>query len=191
MIEKLGNFKTTDGLLRITDPCYTKDTWCSGTIPECEVGTWSAFLLYVHKGDWGTRVSEILAIFGDVSVEDAQKFLDEKEWKMTSIDVGVDSGQCGIFQDSEYPEGETGDYGDKDSFYDTCCKLTLGNNQGGIVSIKGTGVVSSSGYGDGSYDCLITETNSIVSGIRVVFIEVDNLEKDEIYDEDEEEEEEV
>ena len=45
MITKIGTFKTESNVLRITDPCYTKDTWCAGTLKNCEIGEWSAFLI--------------------------------------------------------------------------------------------------------------------------------------------------
>jgi len=121
----------------------------------------------------GTRISENIAIFGDVSIEQAKTILSEEKWKNTNIEVGVDSGQCGIFQDSKYPEGDTGEWGEKDSFYGKCCELTLGNENGGVLDF---GIVSSSGYGDGSYDCLIFSSNDKISAIRIIFISDENIE---------------
>ena len=28
----LGEFEVTSGVLRVSDPCYERDTWCAGTI---------------------------------------------------------------------------------------------------------------------------------------------------------------
>jgi hypothetical protein len=82
MIKKLGTFLTSCDVLRITDPGYDKSVWCAGTIKNCEVGKWSAFLIYRDQGNWGVRVAENIAIFGDVSVEQAQKNIDENIWKI-------------------------------------------------------------------------------------------------------------
>jgi hypothetical protein len=38
--------------------------------------------------------------------------------------IGVDSGQAGFFCDSIYPQGKTGEYSDKKSFYGQCCEAT-------------------------------------------------------------------
>jgi len=170
MITKIGTFKTESNVLRITDPCYTKDTWCAGTLKNCEIGEWSAFLIDSFEGDWGNRVAQSLAIFGDISTEEAKKILDESDWKTSKIDVGVDSGQCGIFEDEKYPDGDPGEYGDKESFYGKCCNLTGElEPSGGVLDF---GLVSSSGYGDGSYDCLFTHNkNNKIFAVTIVFID--------------------
>ena len=173
MIEKIGTFKTKSDVLRITDPCYTKDTWCSGILKDCKIGEWSAFFIYSDEGSWGTRVSQILVIFGNVTISEAQKILDESNWENSEIHVGVDSGQAGIFEDVKYPEDETGEYGDTNTFYGKCCELTCENNeQGGVLDF---GVVSSSGYGDGSYDCLLAKKDDKINAIKIIFIDENNL----------------
>ena len=172
MIKKIGKFKTSSDVLRITDPCYDKKVWCTGLLNNCKIGEWSGFLNYSDEGDWGIRVAECIAISGDFSVEEAQILLDSYIWENSNISVGVDSGQCGIFEDSKYPKSKTGEYGDKHSFYGKCCDLTLSVKQGGVLDF---GIVSSSGYGDGSYDCywcsfgLVSKPNEI-SAIKIVFI---------------------
>lgn len=181
MIKKIGTFLTSTDVLRISDPCYNKEVWCCGTVKNCEIGEWSAFLIYSDEKDWGVRVAENIALFGNISEEDAETILSEKNWKNSDIHVGVDSGQCGIFQDSKYPIGDTGEYGDELSFYGKCCNLTLTPQQGDVLEF---GVVSSSGYGDGSYDCLIAETSDKVSAIKLVFIGDDeDEESDEEFEE--------
>ena len=108
-MKKLGTFVTSTKLLRISDPCYDKKVWCAGTLKNCEVGKWNSFLIYSDEGSWGNRVAENVAFFGDfVSTELAEKFLAEGNWKNSNISVGVDSGQCGVFDDSKYPDDETG-----------------------------------------------------------------------------------
>ena len=178
MIKKLGTFLTSSDVLRITDPCYDKGVWCSGTVKNCKIGEWSAFLIYRDEGDWGVRVAENIAMFGEVSIEQAQKIIDESIWINSNISVGVDSGQCGIFDDSKYPDGDdTGEYGDDNSFYGKCCNYTLGEENGGVLDF---GIVSSSGYGDGSYDCFISKGNDKISIVRIIFLdEIDkNLSQD-------------
>ena len=172
MLKKVGTFLTKSRVIRISDPCYDKKVWCCGTVQNCRIGKWSAFVVESDEGDWGTRIAELVAVHGDVSTPEAQIILDRTDWKDSNIDVGVDSGQCGIFDDSEYPEGETGEYDGKGSFYDQCCNKTLSKNRSGVVNF---GVVSSSGFGDGSYQCLVSTGESVVA-IKIIYIDNDREE---------------
>lgn len=65
MIKKLGTFNITSNVIRVTDPCYDRND--GGTVNNCKIGLWSAFLEYSYSGEWGTRVAENFVIFGDVS----------------------------------------------------------------------------------------------------------------------------
>lgn len=79
------------------------------------------------------------------------------EWQLSGIDVGVDSGQAGFFDVAKYAlsvsdksasranRGET-----FEAFYDSVCNMTLEDKSFGTLHF---GCVSSSGYGDGGYDC--------------------------------------
>jgi len=176
MIKKIGTFQTSSDVLRISDPCYDKKVWCTGTLKNCKVGEWSAFIKYSFEGAWGTRVAEIIAVFGDLSINGVDELLNISLWENSNISVGVDSGQCGIFDESKYPKGKsTGEYGDSKTFYGKCCDLTLGHDQGGVIDF---GAVSGSGYGDGSYDCMIFNPANEISAVRIIFIP-DEVEEDE------------
>ena len=85
---------------------------------------------------------------------------------------GVDSGQAGIFDDSKYPDTdeERGEYGDNDRFYGKCCNKTMNNEGCGVFDGC---FVSSSGYGDGSYNCYIAEKDNEIIGIAIQFIDED------------------
>lgn len=97
-------------------------------------------------------------------------------WQLADIDVGVDSGQAGFFDVAKYALSVA----DKDdsrsrrdsqdstfeSFYDSVCNLTLEDKQFGVVAF---GTVSSSGYGDGSYDCYFRR-NDVGEVIEAVIV---------------------
>ena len=174
MIKKLGTFNTESDELRITDPCYEKTVWCCGTLKNCNIGEWTSFIKY-NEGD--NRVAEIITTFVNDSV-DILDTIEESKWIDSGIDVGVDSGQCGIFDDSKYPKTkeELGEWGDESSFYGKCCDLTDTYEKGGLLDF---GAVSSSGYGDGSYTCLYAEKNDKISTIRIIFIPDDEDEDEE------------
>lgn len=206
----------------VSDPCYTRGTWCQGIVEELLPGNYNCIVTYSDEGTWGNRVSQLTIHHESVKPTQLRK------GERAPFTVGVDSGQAGIFCDSIYPEGEEiGNYGDENSFYGTCCNATLGegyenqqrswyNNyeikriekdieelskledgagarmieynkirletlkeqQANHVDIPwtkagtvfGKGVVSSSGYGDGSYECIVYKKDGKVIGIRIVYL---------------------
>lgn len=118
------------------------------------------------------------------------------------LEVGVDSGQAGFF--------------DLDSFLATCmtrhdrdtpehavyerrCRLTCDydNGRGDEVhprwGVDGDGVVSSSGWGDGSYSCLTRRDSSgkLLSAVIVYLQEYDEEDEEDLLADDEPEEEET
>ena len=79
--------------VRISDPCYDMDTWCAGTLEDVLPGIYHCFSQKVNTGRWGIRVASI-----EIRHKD---YLDTNPKEIQDIDVGVDSGTCGIY-DLEY-----------------------------------------------------------------------------------------
>lgn len=92
---KVGTFTSNSGRLHISDPCYDKDTWCAGTVQNCVKGVWEAFVEKREVPDWGNRVSRLIVRAVGVEAEEGNDDL-------LNIDVGVDSGQAGIFDAELY-----------------------------------------------------------------------------------------
>jgi len=168
-MKHIGNFTVTSGKLIVSDPCYDRDVWCMGELSNVQNGEWEAFVVVSNEGDWGNRIAEL--IIRHTSRPDIEDIDIDRP---TSFHVGVDSGQAGFFCDSIYPHGDCGEYDDLSSFYGRACDKTLNTSeQAGIVD--NAGVVSSSGFGDGSYDCYVhhdSETGKIVAA-SIVFISDD------------------
>lgn len=148
----------------VSDPCYTLPTWCQARINNVLPGDYKTDVFTTDETNgWGERCSHMVAIHED--------YLNKKDfiWEDSNEDIGVDSGQAGIFCSSIYPEGEsTGEYGNLKTFYGQCCDLTRTSKSCGII--KNRGVVSSSGFGDGSYKLyLAKESNGYVIGFVVDF----------------------
>lgn len=137
------------GKVVTSDPCYDRDVWCMTKDIIIKPGRYATYIVKKDEKDFGSRVAAIIVIHTDYTESLKQ------DWKPYGSLLGVDSGQCGIFDDTVYPQTEEsgGEYDDESSFYGECCKLTLGNKQGGILKAR-NGIVSSSGYGDGSYELL-------------------------------------
>lgn len=179
-----GKLEITDKVL-LSDPCYDLGTWCTGEA-ELPKGTYNCYSR-THKG----RVSSIFVL-----KEDFDKL---KQLYIVDLDnpienLGVDSGQLGIFNKSRYEKAVPkevfeksleGDFpyedwkrlwdenkSDKDKFYECCCNLTLQKGNCGVL--ENVGFVSSSGYGDGSYIAFyLTDFNENRVGLQVIFIDED------------------
>lgn len=146
----LGGFEMTSQTMRVSDPCYDRDVWCCGTFGKCKTGTWEAGVLKTDMGDWGVRCA-VLAVRHketgpDYSVIRQRKVYQMKDgWLEQPIDVGVDSGQAGFYDEAFYqdnsifkgmPEPEH-DYGDL--WYNHACDITLSERSAGVMPY---GVVS-------------------------------------------------
>jgi hypothetical protein len=196
-IKNIGQFKVTSGALRVTDPCYSKDTWCAGTVKNVLNGTWEAEIVKTDDTQgWGDRVAVLRAYHESANLNKCIRV-------DSGINVGVDSGQAGIFDDSLYPD-DPGGYNDDDSFYSKVCQLTYKETDnperapkvppadcspekfveylkkiekyhpfkteltGGCINF---GCASSSGYGDGGYECFIFQNeDKVVVGVEIIFI---------------------
>ena len=151
----LGSFEVVSGKLAVSDPCYDPDVWCRGELENCKIGTWNASIVEKHMGTWGHRICRLIAVHEDYI--HASSLIRE----VAGFEVGVDSGQAGIFDASHYQDDSVvPDDGHKHLFegeeaepwYDYCCDITLSVQSAGVLPF---GCVSSSGFGDGGYDCYI------------------------------------
>jgi hypothetical protein len=168
-VEYLGQFKVNSGLLRVSDPCYDKSIWCTGTIADVKNGTWEA---YMKLDPSGNRVSELLTFHKDTTA----KLIRNDRWDEQNIDIGVESGQCGIFDNSSYPDGDVGVADESDSFYGKCRQATE-SDFGGVIDF---GTISNSGYGNGSYLCYTMEDRDGITAVKIVFIEKEDEDDDEV-----------
>lgn len=201
----------------VSDPCYGLNTWCQGVIENVLPGNYECYVEFSDEGDWGTRVSAIQVTHADYN---AILHHEVRE----SFEVGVDSGQAGIFDydyytkyhmdqsvrphmnedwyyrvcDLTYVHKENPNYepfsfdGNKEDddywlkrseAFDAWFSSEKGRKRIGCFdgnTIDDLGFASSSGWGDGGYDCWThrNEDGKVVS-IRVEFItEYDDEDED-------------
>ena len=170
LIEKgiIGEFACVSGKLRITDPCYDTSVWCSGELDDVKTGRWYAKIEKCNLGKWGSRIQSITAFHSTYDNNDATPII-------ANFEVGVDSGQAGIFdsryyQDASVFENEIDeDTDDKnEKWYNRVSARTLSDERAGVIPY---GAVSSSGFGDGSYTCrYIQDENGEVVWVSIEFI---------------------
>lgn len=160
--------------VRVSDPCYGTGVWCSGVVDNVKEGTYNVDIEISDEGVWGERVKSLIVVHSEY---DGHSLIVK-----TPFEVGVDSGQCGIYDEDYYNQYHTGDDCNREWYKDICDLTTpFGTKDGKCV-------VSSSGFGDGGYNCyLLKDKNNEVVGFQIVFIEDDCDEEDDYYDEEEEE----
>ena len=157
----MKEFQITSGKIVCSDPCYKTDVWCMGIVDNVENGSWIAIADKKDMGDWGERITSLF-IGNKQHLERNPKLVDYVfEDEPLNFAGGVDSGQFGFFDFANYRNDESAkdlekyDFGteydieDGDKWYRACSNLTLGDESWGTLP---NGVVSSSGFGDGSYD---------------------------------------
>jgi len=184
-------FMVVSGNVRVTDPCYDADTWCSTNVNNVKNGTWNAFVKKQSEGMWGERCAELFVWHSDYQKDEVFGKITRKQkgrndydeitggmgQKDISATIGVDSGQAGVF-DAQFFKDDKSVTGVKrmhsniicedELWYSMCCDRTLSDKSWGVIPY---GAVSSSGFGDGSYTAYkCFNNNKEVVGIRIVFI---------------------
>jgi len=193
----MQKFEITSGKMVLSDPCYKIPTWCQGVVDRVKNGTWVTEVNKTDQGGWGERVSYLVA-FNEQALKEnpALKETLVNGWgKQLPFNFGVDSGQFGFFDNEHYQNdksamdltkydfGDTYDQESGDSWYRAVSNLTLADEQWGVLPF---GVVSSSGFGDGSYSvfAVVNEYDEYV-GFMAVFIDENEDDEDDYEDEDE------
>ena len=165
----------------ISDPCYTIPTWCQIVLKDVKEGEYYPFVKKSNQGGWGERISCLCVIHED-HINDT-----ELKWRKKMGDVGVDSGQCGIFSKDTFKNdtivesivtpktdfilGNCDREGDK--WYEKMCQFTLSEDSWGMYD---NGVVSSSGIGDGSYLLfVIRDKKKKVVGMLINYLIEDHI----------------
>jgi len=145
---KTKTFKVKSGKIGIGDPCYSS----ASILVEAKNGEWEVNVKKISS--FGERVSEVIVHHKDFGP--SSKLSTEED------SFGVDSGQAGVFD---------GDFnGTNSSFYSSCCDKTLSKKGYGFLD---NGFVTSSGYGDGCYPCLIFKENGKAVCVQITFIETE------------------
>lgn len=178
---KNRKFNVVSGKMILSDPCYELGTWCQGEISNVKNGEWVGIIEQSDEGDWGVRNSRLISLNVDALVKNPkleQKLMSYGE--LIPFTGGVDSGQFGHFDFDNYRKDENVINSPKvfddeweqesgDKWYRACCYQTLKTDDNfGVVPY---GVVSNSGYGDGSYLTYgIKDENNCWVGFMTIFI---------------------
>lgn len=158
---RVGSFEMQSSKMIVSDPSYKKSRAgtakpaianLSKVVSRVKTGKWWGFVLKTKEKN--SRVWSLIAMSDGVESKDLKKWI--------SIgDVAVDSGMMGIFDMKHYPEEEN-----QDQFYKTISKWV--DHKHSSMIYDNWGVVSTTGYGDGSYPA----NKCLIDG-KVVAVQVD------------------
>ena len=165
--QNVGEFENSSGIFVVSDPMYDVDVEYRGEIENIKKGTWTVSVDVFH--DYGLRLCELLVTHKD--------FVNNKPDTLTKVfaefEVGVDTGTVTIMDAKRYKDlslfgVENSNY-DKDKLWGALCRTATDCKlRAGIIPC---GVISSTGYGDGSYQCWFwTDSNGEVVRISVNFM---------------------
>ncbi len=170
----IGRFNLNGDRLIVTDPCYRRANGCNGQVENAAPGEWTG-IVTIKATDSFLYNATLEAHHESHPLQDEPP---TGAWEAAGFEVGVDSGQAGIFDEALYPPGETGRWDGSGSFFDRVCGVTIGAHDGsgprrecpaGAIT---EGVASSSGYGDGGYRCMAyRRPDGVCTAVRVIFIE--------------------
>jgi hypothetical protein len=153
---ELGTFELSQPVMRVSDPCYEKGTWGAFTI-EALPGQWRASVTLEDDDTGGYRVSRLTVVHE--SIEGAPDFSTFEAKPVGN--AGVDSGQCGFYDDACYPEDKAQFEYDGPTFYGKICKALSSKYEYGESEYQadvipgGFGAASHTFYGDGGYPCRV------------------------------------
>ena len=179
---------TLSNEVMVSDPCYTVPTWCQHKLTNVLPGEYQTKVVKYDDPMWGNRCSFIIAVHKDHNTED------KLNWRKVVADIGVDSGQAGIFCESSYRNDgiveniktPVSDFhivfdGEGEKWYEAMCKFTLSGE--GHWGSYDSGVVTSSGYGDGGYPLeVLRESNGYIVGMKITYLFPEDEEEDEEWD---------
>ena len=160
MIKYIGKINLNDTVM-VSDPCYRVGVWCQGEINNVLEG---AYNVYISKDDG--RIKELIVSHDKYpEIEDGEIIMEQ------SFEVGVDSGNAGIFDYKYYCDTHEED-DILDEWYDNMhAKLFDNGYSKNWLFFRKHGVITSSGYGDGCYYCYTAERDNKVIAIKIVFID--------------------
>ena len=151
---KIGT-KHFEGTVDITDPCYSKGTWCRMTA-EVKAGEYDCRIWrHATKGVYNGREYNDVRV-GKIGIYRDGIIPNTKLMKHIGS-IGVDAGLAGFFMNKP-------DYNDEE--WDAFCESI----RGGDSWIKDEGFFSNSGYGDGFYPVHAYKIDNEIVALEIRFL---------------------
>lgn len=169
--EKRVDIRLGDKVI-VSDPCYGLNTWCQGVLENVLPGNYKCMIEFLDDNS-EKRVSAITVCHEEY----ADNLGYAPEYDAEPFEVGVDSGQAGIFDYAYYAKYHSDRHNPEhvnEEWYSRVGKCSYMGD-----TIDGYGLVSSSGYGDGGYTCWTAKNpDGMVYSIIIEFITEEDNDED-------------
>jgi len=176
---QIGTWHCQSGNIRITDPCYDRNSSYNLLIDNIITGIWNAKITYelydffFTNDKYTEKISSLLTWHYDYDV------FSSKDWQKYSYGIITNTAQVGVFDDMYYPINDTGTYY-KNTFYRKCCNNATSKNKFGLVAYnnKYFGVNTAIEFGNGIFPIYIHKNKqNKINGIMINFTKpiVENL----------------
>ena len=161
---KAGEIEIKSGYVVASDPCYQYKIWCSHVVKAMN-GRYDVLIAENNEGNWFRVAALAIVLQGK----------EAKGLRYVPGECGVDSGTCGFFDKDYYRKTHKEDV--EDAWYNENVVSICYNNPPHICVDDNDvplGVLSDSGFGDGSYPLYGARENGEYYALMVVFIDDDN-----------------
>lgn len=153
-----------DNGIKVSDPCYDADTWCTIDIESTKIlkGKYNCYI-EMRKTNWGYRVGSLLIMSENAPLKGLPN--------LHIGNIGVDAGVCGFFDSEYFKETRINDETKENWYRKNVIDPTETSPNFFICDEKG--VYSASGYGDGSYDVyarISEKDNSLYDAFIIRFV---------------------
>lgn len=129
--------------VKVSDPCYSVDTWCNHDLHNVKPGMWDCYIVL----DDETELVAYLVLCKDGYGFQIPTFCEP-------ADIGVDSGTCGIYDYEYFAKYHQPNNRDEEWYEENVMSWCMKDQA--FLCTEGKGFVSDTGHGDGSY-YLLTE----------------------------------
>ena len=120
----VGNWFDTEDVItlgetvKVSDPCYSDMVWCTAKLSNVLPGEYKCSYAESDEGSWGLRISAIRVVHKDYQGTVPNILL-------STADIGVDSGQAGIYDYAYYMRYRTPESKNQE-WYERVCDITCG-----------------------------------------------------------------
>ena len=168
----MNKFIISSGKIKVTDPYFDMDVWCSAILDNVKNGTWVAEATHEDFGVWGDRIKALL-IYHD-SVYSYKRKL---KFRWLDVVIGVDSGLAGFHDYNKLKDIKINFQLNQD--FEHWCREEITNDSDKVIS-NDFCVISHAGYGNGLYSLYSVSENDQIVAAKIVYIDDGLTEIDEV-----------
>lgn len=171
----VGEVTFSDGIISVTDPCYSKYVGCRRNGIHIHPGTYKCYAYKGVEDFWGERIWINQIVSTDPQYKKlltAKRLNTKKSWTPVAL-LGVDAGLAGFLEDKV-------DLSNDETWRDVCDSMFNGTGSFQLTTAiddayilndprYGTGFFTESGCGDGEYETYAIVEQGVIIAMEIRF----------------------